>query len=257
MIEVTVSIGRPARYRLSSAILVYSNGDMPRADCYATLHTVTHPKKGGPRLEPGVTATAEGCAEFVRAIVDRGGFDGFIEPRMLYIGPRVAVWWRAPAPARVWFECPPQKKPVNDIGTRNAVVPHPGLVFAIADGEWYVAAVKGRDRPQPDTPLFVAPYFNVWTGGHICEGNVERPARVTPETISHFERAFFESKFTHPNQPRITTSKGGPYAFWKAMLEYNGDADKRVSAFPEHALRSAKTTLAGYIKQLEDRTHHE
>lgn len=231
-------------YRLHSAILLYS---AQSNDVYATLHAVER-GKGGTRLGAGIPATAEACAGFVRALSDAAAFSGFIEPRMLYIGPRIAVWHRPPGSARVWFDttgAAGADQTAAHIGSRTAITPHPGLVFALADGQWHVAAVKGSARPVPGTALHVAPYFNVWRGGHICEGNIRRPDKVTPETIAAFERAFFESRFTHPNMTRLVRFKGGAGALWTALL------DGKFKTFPERALLPQKTTLAQWIRQLE------
>jgi PRTRC genetic system protein B len=240
----------PSRYELAAAILLYRAGN----DTYATLHEVETHRKGGPMLGAGVPATTEACADFARSIAERSAFAGFTEPRMLYVGPRVMAWWRAPAPARVWFESD-RDDGKKLIGTRTAITPHPGLVFAIAHGEWYVWAVKGDKRPTPDTRVWFAPYFNVYHDGHICEGNVQRPDRVTPDTVAAFERAFFESKFTHPNVQRareFCAMKGGAYAFWRALL------DGRFKQFPDQhlvAVAGRGKTLAERIRQLEDSKH--
>ena len=225
------------KLELRSAILIYAGSQQT----YATLHDIDR-GRGGARIGAGRPATIDACGEFIRALADKSAFSGFLEPRMLYIGPRTVAWWRPPQHTRVWFSA-------GDIGDkdRSAVTPHPGLVFALSDGQWYVAAVKGSARPVASTPLYTAPYFNVWDNSHICEGNVSRPERVTPETISAFESAFFDSRFTHPNNQRLVDVKGGAVAFWKALLA------GKYKHFPERVLRPRKTTLARWINKLEAR----
>jgi|GEM_PF-433264 len=247
------------RYRLERAILIYEsnfhasgvpNGHEP----YATLHNIVR-GKGGPQLAPGVPATAEACAAFAQAMQDHAAFAGFISPNILYVGPRLTAWWRAPAPARVWFkveEAREEKTPASQrIGERSAITPQPGLIFACADSEWHVFAVKGADRPGPATQIWRAPYFNVWELGHICEGNIERPKRVSSDTIDRFERAFFDSRFTHPNAHKgLVNFKGGSHAFWRAML------DQRWKHFPERCLvREGAHTLESLVKTLQETRH--
>ncbi len=233
----------PEAYELSRAILIYSS----RSKHYASVHHIER-GPGGARIGAGEPATVEACAEFVNGLADKAKFTGFVEPRMVYIGPRTVVWWRAPLPARVWFdtteaEAGDQKKAT--IGKRSAITPQPGLVFALSNGKWFVAAFKGANRPTSSTRLYVAPYFNVWKGGHICEGNVSRPEKVTPETITAFEHAFFDSKFTHPNMPRIAKFHS-PTQFWTALL------DGKCKTFPEQLLLPTKNSLATWIKHLEN-----
>ena len=236
-----------SRYALTRAILLYTAD--AGSDPYATIHPIEH-GRGGMRLGAGTPATEDACIGFARAIADRGSFSGFLAPELLYIGPRMAAWWRRPQRTRVWFKTETKDNPGQTLGTRSAVVPHPGLVFVVAGKHWYVHAVKGPDRPTPTTALWRPHYFNVWESGQICEGNIQRPERVTPDTLAAFERAFFESRFTHPNVQAgstLTGFRGGLYAFWRNLL--NG----RWQRFPEGYLVPAKKTLATHIKALEKR----
>src|ERR1035437_2468687 len=99
------------------------------------------------------------------------------------------------------------------------MLPHPGLVFAACSKVWSVWAVKGDHRPRPDSMLYQAPYFNVWDGGRICQGNVEVPDGTTAEKIDAWNAAFFNSFFTHPNiHKNLAKYRGGAYKFWKDML---------------------------------------
>lgn len=248
MAKVHVDIEGATTYELAAAILLYGNAQERAA--YATVHEIER-GKGGLVLGPGTAATKSSIADLVRSLGERAGFSGFISHQLLYVGAGVVAWWRAPACTRVWFDTKDEEggKRKNPIGTRNAITPQPGLVFALAHGEWYVYAVKGDERPSANARLYRAPYFNVWTGGHICEGNIVRPGSVNAESLATFERAFFDSRFTHPNLhgPRdLTTFKGGVYAFWRALL------DGRWKVFPERYLVDDRATLAGRMKSLED-----
>lgn len=250
--EINVHTEGASAYRLLSAILIYANRDHARANMYATLHQIEHRAKGGPVLGAGIPATKEGCAEFASAMAEQSAFAGFLSPELLYVAPRIVAWWRPPTKARVWFATEDIKDPKKHMGTRSAITPHPGLVFVLADDRWYVYAVKKSDRPGPETPLWRAPYFNVWQSGHICEGNLERPKRVTPATIASFERAFFDSRFTHPNDSGQTRHKGGIYQLWRELL------DGKHREFPGASLVPiAKLTLAQCVRKHEENKHGE
>lgn len=251
------------RYKLDSAILIYAavphrealfNDERAGDNMYATLHQIERRRVGGPHLAAGVPATAEACGEFAKAISLRAAFSGFMSPQLLYVGPQVVAWWRAPAPARVWFDSSVEAagdQTAVKIGKRSGITPHPGVVFLLAQGTWYVYAVKGAERPGPESALFMAPYFNVWTNGQICEGNVKRPGRVNAETMQDFERAFFDSRFTHPNVKKLVNHPGGAGAFWTALL------DGRWKTFPERCLLPKKRTIEQRLKQLEAGHHGE
>jgi PRTRC genetic system protein B len=121
-----------------------------------------------------------------------------------------------------------------------------GLVFAVGGGKWFVYAVKGTQRPAPDTPLFRAPYFNVWADrGEICVGNVRTPGTTDHDAMEAWERSFFESRFTHPNEGFRVRFKGGGYAFWKHLLERGAGMP-----FPERALYPADRTLARLVRDM-------
>ena len=70
---------------------------------------------------------------------------------------------------------------------------------------WKVFAFKGRQRPDADTPLSVAPFFNVWQNGTICVGSARLPKGDQVHNHLAWEEAFFRSYFTHPN---IHTQRG-------------------------------------------------
>lgn len=247
--NVRTSAGGTATFQLRKAILIYEG----REGAYATLHDIERHRPGGPRLAPGTPATREACAAFTRTIAERAAFDGFLSNEMLFIGPRVIAWWRPPGRARMFFETVTDDDEAATLGQRAGVVPQPGLVFMLVDGrEWFVFAVKGADRPLSGTRLFKAPYFNVYDKGNICEGNIRRPSRVTPDTIRGFESAFFDSRFTHPNAQRLTNyrprgkKKPDVYALWRDLL------DRKLTAFPEASLvPHGRHTLESRLRDLE------
>jgi PRTRC genetic system protein B len=243
--DVTISAGGAATYQLREAILLYHG---PSDDVYATLHKIERHRKGGPRLAAGIPATREACAAFARAISDRAAFRGFLSDRILFVGPRVIAWWRAPAKASMFFSADDADRGKTRLGERAGTSPQPGLVFMLIEGQWLVFAVKGSARPTPQSPLFRAPYFNVNEHGHICEGDVARPQRVDDDTLGGFERAFFGSRFTSPNatSKQLTSHKGGVYKLWQDLVE------GKLREFPERSLvRHGKHTLESLLRRLE------
>jgi PRTRC genetic system protein B len=160
---------------------------------------------------------------------------------LLYQDLTTMAWWVPPARRHIWFRCTGGELGAHE---RGESVPHPGLVFAAAsDRTWRVWAVKGCERPSEATPLFQAPYFNVYGTGAICQGNVDVPtggfAGSVADRIEAWNKAFFDSFFTHPNtQGPLVNYKGGPYRFWRDML------DGRHAVFPESALVPLGTSLA-------------
>jgi len=224
---------------------------------YATVHDIGK-GKAGLELGTGAPATKEACADLARALGAASTLSGFIPQNLLYLGARTLAWWRAPGMATMHFNA--EKPPAGDqpddgarakaLGKRGGVVQQPGLVFVVTPGDWYVYAVAGADRPVAGTKILRAPYFNVWSSGRICTGNVQLPETLSPAALAQYERAFFSSEFTHPNvhgREHLVNWPDGPYEFWRMQL----DAGSK-HPFPHGALVPVNRTLGKLLEQIEE-----
>lgn len=223
-------------FTLNKAILVYAgNGGQPAC---ATVHDIDIDRNGKATVLAGVAATVQSVAEIATLLTRQIKTGGFLPANILSVGIDSLVWWIPPARRRVFV----QSEELG--GERSAEVPHPGLVFRVDGvGNWWVYAVKGKDRPTPDTPLYLAPFFNVYVNGEICTGNVSIPKGSTTDTISAWEKAFFDSYFTHPNAAKLVNYKGGAYCFWDAMLK------GKFKRFPEKVLVKMEQTLSALLDE--------
>lgn len=201
-------------YILANAILLYRERSNA-GTVFASVHDVKE-TKGVPTIEAGKPVSKTGLVEMMKTLAP----EDYAPPELLgnHIlakGSDHLVWYSKPMRRHVWFKC-------DEFGDVNAKTDHPGLVFIIGQGQWYVFAVKSRTRPTASTPLYVAPYFNVWNGGHICTGNIETPKgalRFSPEA---WEAVFFRSYFTHPNiheKGGLTKHRGGIFSLWRALMK--------------------------------------
>lgn len=228
-------------YRIEHAILIHKrsahvNGIPP---CFATIHPVSA-EDGRPEIEAGTLLGTLALRRLATALMPEQRLH-FIDPTILAEGTGCLLWWRPPAKARVWFNTK------DELGTRSAVTPHPGLVFAATHRIWSMWAVQGSERPTPDTPLFQAPYYNVDKNGSICAGNADVPKGFDPSVAPKYEAAFWNSRFTHVNVKlagELTQWKGGPMKLWKHLL------DDQPNRFPEKALVPRKITLADLVAAL-------
>lgn len=260
--KATISTGERPSWKLARAVLIYAPATMEalrgQGGVYATLHEVENSGRDF-RLAAGVPATREACADLARALGATSTLSGFVPPHLLYLGAKSLIWWRPPGRARLFFDTTKDlagdqvddKEGRSLIGKRSAVTPHPGLVFAVTSGRWFVYAVKGADRPDARTGLFRAPYFNVWAEGQICTGNVRLPETLSTAALERYERAFFDSEFTHPNlrgRGRLVNGEG-PYTFWQKLLD--GATGRDQLAFPESQLVDLKLSVEGLAKRLE------
>lgn len=223
---------------LERAILLYRGGGQRGA----TVHDVGI-VDGVPTILAGkaihsafVHALARGLRQTVPA--------DFLPAELLWQDCERMLWWLPSGRRHMTFRTP------EFGGERSAVLPHPALVFLAGRRAWGVWALRERQRPTPDSPLFQAPFFNVSYDGRICSGTGELPPRATPDLLDAWNRAFFSSAFSHPGVMKgLLTYPGGPYAFWQAML------DKKIQRFPLRVLVATRpSTVGGLIAQLRDST---
>lgn len=228
--------------KLEQAILLYG-GDGNSA--FATVHAVGKDAHGAAVLLPGKAMSNLAVARLARRLRRRDP-GGFVPEHLLYRDGTTLAWWVPPRKRQVWFRCDAQWLGAEE---RSAVVPHPGLVFAVtASRQWFVWAVKGAARPQPETSLCRSPYWNVWESCQICVGNVDLPGKTDAERIEAWNDAFFRSWFTHPNgnTPHVKYA-GGTNKFWRDML------DGKHDGFPESALVPIGKTLAQVMNERRGR----
>lgn len=222
---------------LQHAVLIYADAKGNTAS--VTIHPVAHGPQGA-RIAAGRPATRRELARLLDVTRARKQSPAvhFLPATVLAAGADYLVWWCPPQRRAVWFN-----SPESILGQRQAIVPHPGLVFVAMPKAkvWNVFAVKGMERPTPETPLYQAPYFNVWEDGRICEGNVATPKTATPGDIAAWEDAFFRSEFTHANvgqRGRLVRGRRKPDVFWQALL------DGKYRRFPERVLVALPFRLA-------------
>lgn len=168
----------------------------------------------------------------LRILVERlSGESGveFLHPRLVAKGPGLAVWWRPAWPAPLYFTLPDLK----DLS--GEVFPQPPLLFVARGETLQVFALPENKRPGPDTPLLVAPYFNLigWGGG-VCLGSTRRGR--DPED---WESAFFESAFSHLGGVR-PLKEGSLVDLWRRLAG--------AERFPVEVLRETGRTLKEVLR---------
>ncbi len=217
---------------LQEAVLIYRGG---QGAAFATVHDIAH-VDGEPTILAGKAMTPRAAITLARDLSQGVRHGGFIPETVLYLDGDLLLWWAPPMQRHIAFRS--TNMGATDGNERGETVPHPGLVFAASGSVWSVWAVKSDQRPTPDTTLYQAPYFNVWEGGRICQGNVQMPDGTTAEKIDAWNAAFFGSFFTHPNiRKNLLRYRGGSIKFWRDML------DGKFARFPEKVLVPLDATL--------------
>ena len=157
----------------------------------------------------------------------------------------VLVWW-TPAKHRTMFftQHDPELKGLN--GKR---FPHPPLVWKVSGRDLWVRALAENKRPSAATKLMTAPYWNVSGGeGWTCQGSMRSPEDAGIGAIDLWERAFFQSEFTHASgATRLTTHPGGFQGLWKNRVGSR-------KPFPVEYLTSARETLQEFVSRCSRET---
>lgn len=232
-----VNGNRIAEYTLRHAVLLY---EAQHGDHYATLHPVTH-NAGRANIGAGQALTESALRQALRQLGAPKGMGGWVPPCLLYIDDHTLVWHVYPRHRTVFFASG------AGVGVAHLNAPHPGLVFAVIRSSWYVAATRNAitfEAPLPSVPLYHAPYPNVYADGRICEGNVTLPNRIAPDTLMGFEDAFFDSKFTHANNPAATSHPKGLVGLWRFLI------DAKPASFPLDYLTPMGLTLEQFVGRI-------
>ena len=238
---------------LTRAILLYSAGQS-KGSADSTVFATLHPVRcvganGAPVIEPGQPVDRAGVLALAKSLskTKRPARCGFLPDNVLSIGAGHIVWHQPAGTRQVFFDC--GDKSPESVGKRSGTVPLPSLIFAARGRFLSVFAVKEKGRPTPDTPLFHAPFFNVWKEGKVCTGSTVLPRAFTPASIEAWDRAFFGSYFTHTNHEGVVRFKGGAHAFWNAMLE------GQFKTFPNSVLKALpkSVTVGSVIDAIERR----
>ena len=236
--EFSIRTPSDSALQLVQAVLIYKGRS---GGVLATLHQVGD-VDGEVVIGAGKAVTPRAALDMARALGKDIAHGGFLPETVLYVDGDLLLWWAPPARRHIMFRVDAAHAETMGGQERGETVSHPGLVFAVSSKVWGVWAVKGETRPTPATPLFQAPYFNVYGNGAICQGNVEVPKGTTAEKIGAWNAAFFRSYFSHPNvQTKLVKYRGGAYRLWRDLL------DGKHKRFPERALVSVNTTLGALL----------
>ncbi len=236
--ESRIRIGPRRSFALSQALLIYRDASA----AFVTLHEVQGEKNQAPYLGPGQPLTTA----FLRTLA--GGLGSRITPEILPANvlvrtPDSIVWWTTASRCVMFFSG----------GTEEAarlngrMYPHPPLVFKVCRHELFVRALEDDVRPDANTPLKTAPYWNTeGSKGLVCAGTMRIPQEMTTGSISEWQSAFFSSSFTHPSGAvRLTSHPQGFAGLWLSLAG-------REDLFPTEFLTDARQTLRQFVDSSEE-----
>ena len=233
----SVDVGSELELKLYEAVLLYRNDHGNRF--MATVHGVVQKETDGtPLLGSGQLLSMAALRELTKQLGSSCPAE-FLPENVVARTPELIAWWTPAAVRSMFF-----RDGSELAGISGKLFPHPSLLFVVRNGALFVRALPKSHRPNPETRLAAAPYWNIDSNGAVCAGTMRVPKSLTVTSIAEWQQAFFQSEFTHPGGAgRLTKRHGGTTTLWKSL------AGKR--RFPISTLIELEP-LDQYLKRLED-----
>jgi len=232
----SIDVGSELELKLYQAVLLYRNDHGNRF--MATVHGVAQKNSDGtPLLGSGQLLSTAALRELTKQLGTSCPAE-LLPENVLARTPELIAWWTPAAVRPMFFR---DGSELADISGK--LFPHPALLFVVRNGVLLVRALPKNNRPNPETRLAAAPYWNIDGDGAVCAGTMRIPKSVTVASISAWQQAFFQSEFTHPGGAgRLTKRNGGTAALWKRLAGKNN--------FPRSTLIEMEP-LNEYLRRLE------
>jgi PRTRC genetic system protein B len=221
---------------LSRALLLYT----APAHQMATIHTIWV-DDGVPTILPGECLTREGLEEILHSL-SKAPMQRAILPPEVICDTGCLCWWKPATRTPIFFNT--KEKKFNQEVSGKMVL-HPPLLFLAKPGRLQIFALQDDARPSAETILCRAPYYNLYDEGAMCRGNVRLPEVCQVRDIPIWEKAFFETNFTHSNigGQKLTNHKDGHDGLWRQMAGTIKTWCSGKEVFPGELLIPLKITL--------------
>ncbi|MBO9681958.1 MAG: hypothetical protein J7502_04715 [Flavisolibacter sp.] len=165
-------------------------------------------------------------------------FNGIIPENLLHVdftpNEERVIWYTTPGMQTMFF--------IQSLGIDDGVAKVPGLVWVASKHDLKIFATKIKVRPDQNTPLFHAPFFNMYKTGAVCLGNV--PVSFTNDEslqdfIQKWQIYFWGSRFSHliDNHQPVKTNI---IQLWQQQTVKN-------NVFPVSVLNPAKLLLKNLL----------
>lgn len=230
-----LDLGGSETLALKGALLLYEG----RNRVFAVWHDAKPGVGEGAHLGEAQALTTE----FVRSLSQ--GLRTEVQPELLpenilVWSSDVIVWWSHRAVRRMFF----RNNSEAPVGLSGEPFSQPALLWRVSGQELTVRALAADRRPGADTPLMIAPYWNVdGDSGRVCLGSMRIPELVGVAALTQWEQSFFQSEFTHQTGvKRLVRRAKGYFDVWEQVR-----GGRR--AFPAKCLVPANETLAELIRR--------
>jgi len=111
--------------------------------------------------------------------------NGILPTSILHINPNkdkgAVVWYTKTQQRQMYF--------VDSLGIPNGKVQVPAMLWSASKSSLTVFALTNDRRPTEKTPLYYAPYFNIYEQGNVCMGTVNIDIKNSA-SVEEFTRAW-------------------------------------------------------------------
>ena len=231
--NIYVDIGGSESLSLKGALLVYRG----QSRSFVSWHEARNAQQGAPFLGEAQPLTTEFVHGLAQGLGSRIPVE-ILPENVLVRTPEAIVWWTPTAHRTMFF----RSTDGDTLALNGKRFPQPPLVWRVCGRELWVRAMLENARPKSTTKLCVAPYFNVsGEDGLTCQGTMRSPEDAGVATIPLWERAFFQSEFTHQaGSRRLTIHPKGFIGLWASVLGSR-------KPFPVEHLAPASQTLLEFV----------
>ena len=112
---------------------------------------------------------------------------------------------------------------MKNLNIPNGKANIPPLLWVANKQNLKIFALESDERPDENTPIFHAPFFNVYENGNVCMGTVDvkiKNSTTLEEFTESWENYFFNSYFSHLMNSH-NPIKGNCVNLWKNLIETN------------------------------------
>jgi PRTRC genetic system protein B len=163
---------------------------------------------------------------------------GILPTNILYINPSAekssVIWYTKSRKRQLYF--------TENLEIPNGMAEVPAMLWLANKRSLRIFALLNNRRPTEKTPLFYAPFFNVYENGNVCMGTVNvdiQKSTSLEEFTEKWENYFFNSYFSHLMNEHNPV-KGNCVNLWKSLIH----TDK---TFPKEILKNANRTLKNIL----------
>nr|WP_315155615.1 PRTRC system protein B [uncultured Flavobacterium sp.] len=141
---------------------------------------------------------------------------GIVPTNILHFNPSEngrVLWYSTAQKKELFF--------VKELGIPEGKAKVPALLWQANKQGLCIYALSTKRRPKENTPLYNAPFCNVYENGNVCMGTVDvniKKSASLEEFTTAWENYFFNSYFSHLMEGH-NPIKGNCVNLWKKLIE--------------------------------------